>query len=192
MLIDGLVLRHYDTSIVAGSCTELANQYHHWFRWSWPGTIWNQICEFVPQIFNRPNLCVAFRVWIPSLGALKIITSVSLTHIPCLFACFYESMSCVYVFFSTCRSTCVGRSACFVFCSIFIITSLLSCSFFYKINRHLCHGAYWCMHKPAHMSAILHLHLPFSNSRACVSKHVYAFPSSSIFIHTYRHIHMCG
>jgi len=31
-----------------------------------------------------------------------------------LFACFYESVSCVYVFFSTCRSTCVAHAACFV------------------------------------------------------------------------------
>ena len=37
---------------------------------------------------------------------------------------------------------------------------------------------------------VLHLHLPFSYSGLCVFKHVYAFPSSSIFIHMYRHIHM--
>ena len=30
------------------------------------------------------------------------------------------------------------------------------------------------------------------NSCVCVSKHVYAFPSSSIFIHTYCHPHMYG
>ena len=36
-----------------------------------------------------------FGVWIPNLGTLPIIASVSLTHIPCLFACFYESVSCV-------------------------------------------------------------------------------------------------
>jgi len=35
------------------------------------------------------------RVSIPNLGALPIVASVSLTHIPCLFACFYESVSCV-------------------------------------------------------------------------------------------------
>jgi len=34
-----------------------------------------------------------------------------------------------------------------------------------------------------------HLHLHFSNSCVCVSKHVYAFPSSCIFIHIYFHIH---
>jgi len=66
-------------------------------------------------------------------------------------------------------------------------------SFFYKFNKHLCHSAYWCTHNPAHMSILLfHLHLPFSNSCVCVSKHVYAFPSSSTFIHTYRHICMYG
>jgi len=50
----------------------------------------------------------------------SIIASVSLTHLPCLFACFYESVSCVHVFFSNCRSTCVVGAAYFVFCSIFI------------------------------------------------------------------------
>ena len=53
--------------------------------------------------------CLTFRVWVPNPGALPIIVSVSLTHIPCLFVCFYESVSCVYVFLSTCCSTCVGR-----------------------------------------------------------------------------------
>jgi len=37
---------------------------------------------------------------------------------------------------------------------------------------------------------LFHLHLPFSNSFFCVSKHVYAFPSSFIFIQMYHHIHM--
>jgi len=47
------------------------------------------------------------------------------------------------------------------------------------------------MHDPALMPIlVLHLHLPFSYSGLCVFKHVYAFPSSSIFIHMYRHIHM--
>jgi len=66
---------------------------------------------------------------------------------------------CLFVFFSTCRSTCVARcvlgvlfythnhllpvlrAACLVFCSILITTFLLDCCSFYKINRHLCHGA---------------------------------------------------
>ena len=69
------------------------------------------------------------RVWITNLGALPIIASVSLTHIPCLFACISESVSCVYVFFSTCLSTCVARAASVVFCCIFITTFLLLFSF---------------------------------------------------------------
>jgi len=36
-----------------------------------------------------------FRVWIPNLGTLPIIALVSLTHLPFLCACFYESLSCV-------------------------------------------------------------------------------------------------
>jgi len=73
-----------------------------------------------------------FGVWIPSLGALPIIASVSLMHIPCLFACIYESVSCVHAFFSTCLSTCVERAVCFVFCSIFVTTFLFSFFFFYR------------------------------------------------------------
>ena len=131
-----------------------------------------------------------FGVWIPNLGALPILASVSLTHPPCLFACFYESVSCVYAFFSTCRSTCVACAACFVFGSIFLTTFLFSSFFFYEFNRLLCHGAYWCTRNRAHLPIFLfHLHLHFSNSCVCVSKHIYAFPPSSALIHIYCHIH---
>jgi len=66
----------------------------------------------------------------------------------------------------------------------------LSGFFYYKFDRHLCHGANWCTHNPAHLPVFLsNLHLHFSNSCVCVSKHVYAFPSSSILIHIYCHIH---
>ena len=68
--------------------------------------------------------------WIPNLGALTIIASVPLTPIPCLFACFYESVLCVYVFFSTCVSAWVANCVVcvkfcnhnhhFVFCLIFL------------------------------------------------------------------------
>jgi len=67
------------------------------------------------------------------------------------------------------------------------------CFFLYNFKRHLCHGAYWCTHNHAHMPILFfHLHLHFSNSCLWVSKHVHAFPSSPIFIHIYRHIHMYG
>jgi len=68
--------------------------------------------------------------------------------------------------------------ACLVFCSILITTFLLDCSSFYKFNRHLCHGAYWCKHNPVNIGIIpWHLYLPFSTSRVCVSKHVCCFAS---------------
>jgi len=73
---------------------------------------------------------------VPNFGALPIIASVSLAHLPYPFACFYESVLCGYVIFSTCRSTCVARGTCFVFCSIFITTFVVTCSFFYKSNGH--------------------------------------------------------
>ena len=65
--------------------------------------------------------------------------------------------------------------------------------FSHKFNRHLCHGAYSCTYKHAHMPIFFfHMRLHFSNSCVRVSKHVYAFPSSSIFIHISRHIHLYG
>jgi len=131
------------------------------------------------------------RVWIPNLAALPIIASVSLTHIPPLFACFHESVSCVYAFFFTCLSICVARAACFVVCPIFINTFLFSFFFSYKFHRHLCHGAYWCTCSPAHMATFLfHLHFYLSNSCVCVCQLVYALPSPSTFIYNCRHIHM--
>jgi len=69
----------------------------------------------------------------------------------------------------------------------------LFCSFllFFKFNRHLRHGAYWCSHSLAHMSMLLfRLHLSSSNSCVRVSKRAYALTSSSIFIYIYRYIHM--
>jgi len=42
------------------------------------------------------------------------------THIPYLFACLYEIISCVCVFFSACLSVRVSRLECFVIWSIFI------------------------------------------------------------------------
>jgi len=95
-------------------------------------------------------------------------------------------------FFSTCCSTCVARAACFVFCSIFLTTFLFPCSFSYKFDRHLClSSAYWSTHNLVHMP-ILIFHLPISNYCVCISKRVYAIPSSSTSMHTYRHIHMYG
>jgi len=97
----------------------------------------------VPQIFSFYTLervCLT-RVGIPNLGALPITISVSLTHLPCLFACFYESVSCLYAFFSTCLSTCVASSAWFVFGLVFITTFLFSFFFSCEFNTYLWHGA---------------------------------------------------
>jgi len=47
------------------------------------------------------------------------------------------------------------------------------------------------MYNPAHMSVLLfYLHVYYSNSCVCVSKHVYVTASSSIFVHIYSHFHM--
>jgi len=44
-----------------------------------------------------------------------------------------------------------------MFCVLFYIHSHLSVFFFlfHRSNRHLCHGAYWCTHNPAHMPRLL-------------------------------------
>ena len=52
--------------------------------------------------------------------------------------------------------------------------------FFYKINRHLGHGAYWCMHNPSHMPRLLPIcificHLPNSHTLILTSKYTYIF-----------------
>jgi len=79
-----------------------------------------------------------FEMWIPNIGVLPIILSVSLTHVPCLYACFYECVSCGYAFFSTCLSICVSRAACFVLWSVFIITFFnLKIYFYIPIAVHI-------------------------------------------------------
>jgi len=80
----------------------------------------------------------------------------------------------------------------FVFCSISITIFLFSSLLFYTSNRHVCHGAYWCTHEPAHMPRLLfHLHLHSSKSCVCVFKHVCTCPSSFIFINIYRYTRVC-
>jgi len=62
---------------------------------------------FFPQMFPkyssqstlaRLKSSCWYGVWIPNLSVLPMImiVLVSLTHLPCLFACFYESVSCVH------------------------------------------------------------------------------------------------
>jgi len=120
--------------------------------------------------------------------------SLGLPHAHSMSVCLFLWVSVVCdAFFSTCLSTCFAHAACFVFGSVFITTFWYSFFFFYEFKRQLFHGAYWCTHNPAHMPILLfHQHLYYSDSYVCVSKNVYAFPSSSIFIHIYRHIHMHG
>ena len=95
-------------------------QSHH------PHSLKKKLFNRVPQKFlseKLPHGLTAawhFGVWIPNLGALPIIASVSLTHNPSLVACLHESMSCLHVFFSTDLSTCVLRAACLVSWNIII------------------------------------------------------------------------
>ena len=77
------------------------------------------------------------RGWIPNLGALPTIASVSLTHVLFLFAYLHVHVSCVHDFVSTCLSSCVLRTHCFVFCCILINNP-------WNFNMYLC--PYWCTH----------------------------------------------
>jgi len=88
---------------------------------------------------TREGVCLT-GVGIPNLGALPIIASFSLTHLPCLFACFYEPVSCVYAFFSTCLASCVASAEWFVFGFVFITTFLFSCFFSCDYSTYLWHG----------------------------------------------------
>ena len=88
-------------------------------------------------------------------------------------------------FFSTCVSTCVTSAAWFVFGFVFITTFLFSVFFLYEFNRYLCHGAV----NPAPISVpFFYLHVYCVTGCVCVSKHVYAVPSYSIFVHIYCHM----
>ena len=84
---------------------------------------------------TREGVCI-----IHNPCALPIIASVSPKPIPCLFACFYESVSYVYVLFSTCLSNCVASAAWVVFGFVFISTFLFSCFFSCDYSTYLWHG----------------------------------------------------
>ena len=129
-----------------------------------------------------------FRVWIPNLGALPIIALVSLTHIPWVFARFSESVSYVYIFFSTCLSNCVASAAWFVFGFVFITTFLFSFFFSCTFNPYLWHGAL-VIRMPLLICLSSFSICMFLNLIAAYVT-VYAFPSSSIFVHIYRHFHV--
>ena len=114
--------------------------------------------------------------------------SLGLPHAPSLSVCLFlwVCVLCVcfllYLSFYLCCARCI-------FCVLFHIHN----TFFLKFDRNLCHSASWCTHNPAHVSIhLFHPHFRFSNPCICICQHVYAFPSSSTFIHTNRHIRMYG
>jgi len=96
--------------------------------------------KYSSQSQQQTHAYLECRVWIPNPGALPIIASVSPQPIPCLFACFYESVSYVYDVFSTCLSSCVASAAWFVFGFVFIATSFLSSFFYCEFNTYFKHS----------------------------------------------------
>jgi len=102
---------------------------------------------------------------IPNLGALPIIPSVSPQPFPCLFACFYDSVSCVCTFFSTCLSDCVVRVACFVF-GLYL--------YVYYSDSSVCVSQQICVFQVpfssilVHISRHIHLYVFMFNSYVCI------------------------
>jgi len=89
--------------------------------------------------------------------------SLGLPHAPALSVYLFPWVCVVYVCYLLYLSfylCCVA--ACFVFCSIFLAAFVSSFIFFYKINRNLCHGAYWCAYNPANMPKLF-FHLMFTS-----------------------------
>jgi len=79
-----------------------------------------------------------------------------------------------------------------MFCILFYIHNHLFVFFFllHKSDRHLCHGAYRCIHNPAHIPRLLfHLYLYLSNPCVYVSKHVLTF---SLLFHIRTHLSICS
>jgi len=93
----------------------------------------------------------------------------------------------LYLSFYLCCARCV-------FCVLFYIPNCLLFFFFFSTN-FIDLDTYVTVLTDVRITLriclkyIFHLHLHFSNSCVCVSKHVYAFPSSFILIHIYYHIH---
>jgi len=111
-----------------------------------------------------------------NLGALPIIARVSLTHTPYLFACFYDFVSCVCAFCSTCLSICISCAACFVLYSIFITTD-----FTFKI----------CTHTLPHMLLFhFHVHAYTPYSCVCIPPHLYALTPLLIYLHACLHMYL--
>ena len=105
------------------------------------------------------------------------LTAWSLTHLPCLFACFMSLCRVCMSFVSTCFSAGVAHAVCCVFCSIFRTIFVFSLLFFYKFNRHLCHGVYWCTHDPAYTPSSLSICIFHSQIPANVYLNMYThFP----------------
>jgi len=91
----------------------------------------------------------------------------------CLSTCIFLSQIPAYVYLNIIRISLLflshthlspGSYLWFVFCSIFITTLIFSFFCHNKFNGHLCHGAHWCPHNPAHMFVLFfHLCIHFSN-----------------------------
>jgi len=79
-----------------------------------------------------------------------------------------------------------------VFCSLLITIFFFPFFFFYKFNRHLCHGAYWCTDNPPHMPRLLHICILLSLIPAYVHLNMYTHNPAhrSILLSYYAYTHL--
>jgi len=119
--------------------------------------------------------------------------SLGLPHAPSLCVCLFPwvCVMCVcflpYLSFYLCCARCVFSVLIYIYNHLFVfifpflqilIDTYVTVPIDVRTTLLLC------------LSSFFHLHLHFSNSCVWVCKHAYACPSSSIFMHVYRHIHL--
>jgi len=114
-----------------------------------------------------------------------------LPHAHSLSVCLFLWVCVVCVWFCLYLSFYLCYAACFLFWSIFITTFLFSFFVFYKFNRHLCHGAYWCTNKLAHMPILLSFCISICVIHACVYVNLYTHLPPLQYSYTFIAIFTC-
>jgi len=139
------------------------------------------ICMFCVLFYIHSHLSVFFFCSTNLIDTyVTVPIDVRITLLICLdsfFKCLFISLTPAYIYLSLYTHS---------------PSSSINVHLYPYVHVHaLCNGLYCYMLDPAHMSVLLfYLNIFYSNTCICVSKHIYAFPCSSIFVHMYRHFHM--
>jgi len=147
--------------------------------------LWGEFC------LHQPNRCVGTRVnpqpWRSTKNSLGLPHAHSFSVGLFSWVCVVCVSFLLYLSFYLCCERCVV-------CVWFCIAPFYSPFLLFLQIQHITLARCSCYaHATAHMSVLLfylHVDVYYSNSCLCVSKRVYAFPLSSIFVHIYRHIHI--